>query len=159
MDYTPCAFTDSQNPHITTHAHELALTIVFESTLQHLADRPSGFLDQPAEVQQLIANLPTAWDDTKLLSGYPGEWVAMARRSGDTWYVGIMNGLDTEQSIAVDWSFLGKGEYCVQSFGDVEGEARAWDLASQPSAKATAMPNTIHMAPRGGYVAVIKTVK
>ena len=64
MDYTPCAFTDSQHPHITTHAHELALTIVFESALQHLADRPSGFLEQPAVVQQLITGLPTAWDDT-----------------------------------------------------------------------------------------------
>ena len=159
MDYTPCAFTDSQHPHITTHAHELALTIVFESALQHLADRPSGFLDQPAVVQQLITNLPTAWDDTKLLSGYPGEWVAMARRSGDTWYVGIINGLDTEQSIAVDWSFLGKGKYKVDCFGDVEGEARAWDLNSQSSVKSTAMPDFIHMAPRGGYVAVLKSSK
>ena len=156
MDYTPCAFTDSQHPHITTHAHELALTIVFESALQHLADRPSGFMDQPAVVQQLITNLPTAWDDTKFLSGYPGEWVAMARRSGDTWYVGIMNGLDTEQSIAVDWSFLGKGKFSIQSFGDVEGEARAWELASQPSIKAAGIPANIKLQPRGGYVAVIK---
>jgi hypothetical protein len=70
-----------------------------------------------------------------------------------------MNGLDTEQSIAMDWSFLGKGQYSVQSFGDVEGEARAWDLASQPSAKADTMPKSIHMAPRGGYVAILKAVK
>jgi hypothetical protein len=40
MDYTPCAFSDSQHPHITSHAHELALTALFESGLQHLADRP-----------------------------------------------------------------------------------------------------------------------
>ena len=40
MDYTPCAFSDSQNPHITTNAHELALTVLFESGLQHLADSP-----------------------------------------------------------------------------------------------------------------------
>lgn len=159
MDYTPCAFTDSQHPHITTHAHELALTIVFESALQHLADRPTGFLDQPAEVQQLITDLPTAWDDTKLLSGYPGGWVAMARRSGETWYVGIINGLDTEQSIAMDWSFLGKGKYSVQDFGDVEGEARAWNLHSQSSAKAVTMPDSIHMAARGGYVAILKAEK
>lgn len=159
MDYTPCAFTDSQHPHITTHAHELALTIVFESALQHLADRPTGFLDQPAEVQQLITDLPTAWDDTKLLSGYPGKWVAMARRSGETWYVGIINGLDTEQSIAIDWSFLGNGKYNVQGFGDVEGEARAWNLHSQSSAKVVTMPDSIHMAARGGYVAILKAEK
>jgi hypothetical protein len=157
MDYTPCAFTDSQHPHITTHAHELALTIVFESALQHLADRPSGFLEQPAVVQQLITDLPTAWDDTKLLSGYPGEWVAMARRSGDTWYVGIINGLDTAQDIEVDWSFLSKGKYRIDSLGDVEGEPRAWDLHWQSPVKPTGMPTSIHMEPRGGYVAIIKT--
>lgn len=148
MDYTPCAFTDSQHPHITTHAHELALTIVFESALQHLADRPSGFLEQPAVVQQLIADLPTAWDDTKLLSGYPGEWVAMARRSGDTWYVGIINGLDTEQSIPVDWRFLGGDDCRATTFGDVEGEPRAWDIN-------TLLPDSVNLAPRGGFVAVI----
>ena len=44
MDYTPCAFSDSQHPHITTNAHELALTVLYESGLQHLADRPESFL-------------------------------------------------------------------------------------------------------------------
>ena len=42
MDYTPCTFTNSQHPHITTDAHELALLVIFESALQHLADRPEG---------------------------------------------------------------------------------------------------------------------
>jgi hypothetical protein len=44
MDYTPCTFSDSQHPHITTHAHELALTVLYESALQHLADLPRATL-------------------------------------------------------------------------------------------------------------------
>ena len=72
MDYTPCAFSDSQHPHITTHAHELALTVLFESGLQHLADRPESYLAQPHDVQQFLSALPTVWDETRLLSGYPG---------------------------------------------------------------------------------------
>ena len=159
MDYTPCAFTDSQHPHITTHAHELALTIVFESALQHLADRPSGFLEQPLEVQHLITSLPVAWDETKFLSGYPGEWVAMARRKDNTWYVGIINGLDAAQDIEVDWSFLGKGKYRMDSLGDVEGEPRAWDIATKPSTKPAGMSTSIKLQPRGGYVAVIRSEK
>ena len=150
MDYTPCAFTDSQHPHITTHAHELALTIVFESALQHLADRPEGFLSQPTEVQHLITSLPVAWDDTRFLAGYPGESVAMARRSGNTWYVGIINGLDTEQSISVDWSFLGGGDYRATIFGDVEDEARAWSIHT-----VSQLPASVNLAPRGGFVAVL----
>ena len=62
MDYTPCAFSDSQHPHITTHAHELALTVLFESALQHLADRPESLLAQPQEVRQFFGMLPSVWE-------------------------------------------------------------------------------------------------
>ena len=151
MDYTPCTFSDSQHPHITTHAHELALTVLYESALQHLADRPESYLAQPAEVKQFLSTLPTIWDDTKLLSGYPGKWVAMARRSGENWYVGVINGLDVPQSIAMDWSFIGKGEYHITTFGDVEGEARAWDITSEAT-----LCDSVTLAPRGGFVAVLR---
>lgn len=67
MDYTPCAFSDSQHPHITTHAHELALTVIFESGIQHLADRPESFLAQPQAVRDFLSSLPTAWDETRLI--------------------------------------------------------------------------------------------
>ena len=151
MDYTPCTFTDSQHPHITTHAHELALTVLYESALQHLADRPESYLSQPAEVKQFLSSLPTVWGDTKLLSGYPGKWVAMARRSGEDWYVGIINGLDEPQSIAIDWSFLGKENYCITTFGDVENEARAWNITTNATPS-----DSVTLAPRGGFVAVAR---
>ena len=63
MDYTPCTFTNSQHPHITTDAHELALLVIFESALQHLADRPEGYRQQPVEVQNFIRYLPVAWEN------------------------------------------------------------------------------------------------
>ena len=151
MDYTPCTFSDSQHPHITTHAHELALTVLYESALQHLADRPESYLVQPIEVKRFLSALPTVWDDTKLLSGYPGKWVAMARRSGDDWYVGVINGLDESQNIAIDWSFLGNEEYLATTFGDVEDEARAWNITTE-----AALPDSVSLAPRGGFVAVLK---
>lgn len=56
MDYTPCTFSDSQHPHITTNAHELALPVLFESALLHWADRPESYLAQPAEVRELIGS-------------------------------------------------------------------------------------------------------
>ncbi len=65
MDYTPCAFTDSQHPHITTDAHELALTVLFESGIQHLADRPESFLAQPDVIRGFLSELPAAWDDIR----------------------------------------------------------------------------------------------
>lgn len=152
MDYAPCTFSDSQHPHITTHAHELALTVLYESALQHLADRPESYLAQPTEVQQFLSSLPTVWEDTKLLSGYPGKWVAMARRSSDDWYVGVINGLDEPQCIAIDWSFLGNEEYLATTFGDVADEARAWNITTEAT-----LPDSVSLAPRGGFVAVLKT--
>ena len=73
MDYTPGTFSDSQHPHITTDCHELALTILFESGIQHMPDRPETYRSLPGKVRSLLSTLPSAWDDTRLLAGYPGD--------------------------------------------------------------------------------------
>jgi len=153
MDYTPCAFSDSQHPHITTHAHELALTVLFESALQHLADRPESFLAQPHDVQQFLGLLPTVWDETRLLSGYPGESVVMARRSGKTWYIAGINGTDEEKTLPLDLSFLkqGKQHGDIMLYGDA-GE-RNFHVALQED-----YPDKITCRPRGGFVLVVYPV-
>lgn len=108
MDYTPCTFTDSQNPHITTDCHELALPILFESGLQHMADRPEAYLGLPEQIKDLLSGLPSAWDDTRLLAGYPGESAVIARRSGDTWYIAGINGTGNEITLEPDFSRIGQ---------------------------------------------------
>lgn len=152
MDYTPCTFSDSQHPHITTHAHELALTVLFESGIQHLADRPSSYLSQPRQVQDFFTNLPTAWDETKLLGGYPGDYVAMARRKGNTWYVGVLNGTDEARSISLDWSFLNKSKSKALLFQDSGNSDSPWVISK---VKPEALPNQVKCLPRGGFVAVV----
>lgn len=91
MDYTPVTFTNSQYPHITSYGHELALSVVFESALQHMADRPEGYYELPDAAKSFLKEIPTAWDDTKLLDGYPGKDVIIARQKGNTWYIGGIN--------------------------------------------------------------------
>lgn len=88
MDYTPVTFTNSQFPHITSYGHELALSVLFESGIQHFADRPEGYYALPDAAKTFLRNVPNAWDDTKLLDGYPGKEVTMARRKGNEWYIG-----------------------------------------------------------------------
>ncbi len=94
MDYTPGTFSDSQNPHITTYAHELALPILFESGLQHMPDRPDVYYSLPGDVRTLLSSIPSVWDDTVLLAGYPGESAVLARRSAGKWYIAGINGKD-----------------------------------------------------------------
>ena len=145
MDYTPCAFSDSQHPHITTNAHELALTVLFESALQHLADRPESYLSQPREVQQFFGQLPSVWDETRFVSGYPGESVVLARRRGDTWYVAGINGTDQEKTLSVSLGFV-KGK-TITLFAD----GNPW-LISSPAK----LPTQITCRPRGGFVMVVR---
>ena len=146
MDYTPCAFSDSQHPHITTHAHELALTVLFESALQHLADRPESLLAQPKEVKDFFGQLPTAWDETRYVSGYPGESVVLARRQGTTWYVAGINGTDSERTLAVPLGFV-KGKD-ITLFAD----GNPW-MISRPGK----LPKQITCKPRGGFVMKIES--
>lgn len=152
MDYTPCTFSDSQHPHITTNAHELALPVVFESGLQHWADSPGSYLAQPAEVKAFIGELPTVWDETRLLGGYPGDYVVMARRRGDVWYVGALNGRDEARTLAVDWSFLPEGPHSVTLFEDSGDGDSPWKITTASGD----FPAAIGCRPRGGFVAVIR---
>lgn len=92
MDYTPVTFTNSQFPHLTSYGHELALSVLFESALQHMADRPQGYYDLPDAAKTFLKEVPTAWDETKFVDGYPGKDVIMARRKGDSWYIGGISG-------------------------------------------------------------------
>ena len=154
MDYTPCAFSDSQHPHITTHAHELALTVLFESGLQHLADRPESLLAQPQQVRDFFSHLPNVWDDTRLLAGYPGKYAAIARKSGDAWYVAAINGLDEEQTVKLDWNRVKKlmpKKLSVQAFADSGDKDNPWQFLSLNK-----LPKEVRLLPRGGVVLVIR---
>ena len=147
MDYTPCTFSDSQHPHITTKAHELALTVLFESALQHLADRPESYMVQPQEVKDFFTNLPTVWDETHLLSGYPGESVVMARRNGKTWYIAGINGTNQEKELTIDKKMIGKFSKATLFEDTSKGD---WNIHQIKK-----LPTSIICQPRGGFIIVI----
>ena len=152
MDYTPCTFSDSQHPHITSNGHELALTVLFESALQHLADRPESYLAQPQAVQDFFGYLPTTWDETRLVCGYPGEYVVMARRSGSTWYVAGINGSDEQRTLKFSLDFI-KGDISEMTlFGDSGDKKNPWIIVPMFS-----LPSSLDLAPRGGFVLCIET--
>jgi hypothetical protein len=109
MDYTPVTFTNSQFPHITSYGHELALSVVFESGIQHMADRPEGYYELPDAAKSFLKEVPNAWDDTKLLDGYPGKDIILARQKGNTWYIGGLNAEIREKKKKLLFSFLPEG--------------------------------------------------
>ena len=147
MDYTPCAFSDSQHPHITSKAHELALTVLFESGLQHLADKPESYLAQPQSVQDFFTELPTVWDETRFVSGCPGKSAVLARRFGHSWYVAGINGLDEAQTFSLDLSFIKPADK-IQYFADAPDGS--WAITNINS-----FPTQLTCQPRGGFVFVV----
>ncbi|MBN2029207.1 glycoside hydrolase family 97 catalytic domain-containing protein, partial [bacterium] len=151
MDYTPVTFSNSQHPHITSYGHELALSIVFESALQHFADRPSAYLSLPSEPKEFLKHVPVSWDDTKLIDGYPGEKVVLARKKGDRWYIGGLNGKDEVQTLEINFDFLDKGNHQLQLIKDGNDD-KSFSYETVQVAKG----NTIKVdcLPRGGFVGI-----
>lgn len=106
MDYTPVTFSDQRFPHQTTNAHELALSVVFESGLLHLADAAESYRSQSDATRAFLRNVRAHWDETTVLDGAPGEYIVVARRSGDMWCLGGISGMDSAITVTVDTSFL-----------------------------------------------------
>lgn len=152
MDYTPCTFTNSQHKHLTTDAHELSLLVLFESTLQHLADRPEGYLAQTKEIQNLISELPTVWNDTKFLDGYPSDYVVLARQKENVWYVAGINGsCDSAMEYELDLNFIDEKVFSITMITDNQyGKLNLSKINYKDSFK-------VNMLPRGGFLFKIET--
>lgn len=104
MDYTPCTFTvRNENPRQTTYAHELALPFIFESGWVCMPDKPQMYLNSPAK--DLLKRIEATWDETVFLDGYPGEYVCLARRKGNTWFISAINA-SQKRSLKIDLSFI-----------------------------------------------------
>lgn len=155
MDYTPGTFSNSQHPHITSYAHELALPVIFESALQHMPDRPSVYYGLPEPVKRLLSELPVAWDDTKLLAGYPGEEVILARRKGNVWYIGGINGTNETKTLHISLDKIAVNGKKISIFKDGIDNKHFSIEENIPLANVKS-DLTIECLPRGGFVAVIK---
>lgn len=124
MDYTPGGFLNvarkdykAQTPTLVpnTRAAELSKFIIYESPFTVVCDHPKHILGQVGA--DFLSALPSEWDDTRFLQGTPDTFVALARRHGDIWYVGVMN--DSEKrTVMLDMRWLGDGTYAVESWTD-----------------------------------------
>ncbi len=152
MDYTPVTFTNSQFPHVTSYAHELALSVLFESGIQHFADRPEGYMALPDAAKSFLKTVPNAWDDTKLLDGYPAREVTIARRKGNAWYIGGINAESRrEKRKTIKLDFLPDGvKYRMTLIADGKHD-KAFSVQYLSIDKSGSIDVT--MLRRGGFVA------
>jgi alpha-glucosidase len=144
-DYTPTAF-DPREMVGYTWGHLLAQAVAMTSPLQHFAGHYSDFIGNPSE--DLLRHLPSTWDETIVLPGSKiGKTVGLARRRGQEWFVGVLNGRDAA-TFSFELSFLGPGKWQAEVFGDDSTNPAAFHRES----KAVTSEDTITAAisPRGG---------
>lgn len=157
MDFTPVTLSDNKYPHLTTVAHELALSVIFESGWLHFADKAEAYLGLPAAPKEFLKRVPVAWDDTRFVAGHPGQFVVLARRKGTTWYLAGINGQNEPRSLEIPIKpWLPKGRYEMVRIGD-GADARSFD--SQTQTLEVGGTINVKLAPRGGFVATLKPAK
>ena len=144
-DFTPATFSSQKFPHKTTAAHELALTLVYETGLLHLADTPQSYRSLPTEVIKFLKEVPVVWDETQLLAAVPGELFVIARRNGEDWYIAGINGKDEVQEVQLELP-----QTIINSTLFSDGQTPANFLINKQ--KGTANSVSVSMLPYGGFV-------
>jgi alpha-glucosidase len=119
-----------------------------------LSDSPSNYLREP-ETMEFLAPVPTVWDDTKVLDAEIAEYVLVARKSDQDWYVGAMNNW-TARNLDVDFSFLPPGTFWLEAYQDgVNADRLASDYRKTTTQVTRDTKLKISLAPGGGWAARI----
>ncbi|MFI6094301.1 glycoside hydrolase family 97 catalytic domain-containing protein [Lentzea sp. NPDC051213] len=148
MDYTPVSLEVGTKE--ASIAHETALPVVYESGWTHFADKPEAYERHPQALRYLD-QVPTVWEETRLLDGDPDTHAVVARRNGGRWFVG---GIATqERTLKAPLGFLGGGSWLVETVRDPEN-GRGDVVRDQRVVRGT---DTLDVPVRrnGGFAAVI----
>ncbi len=146
-DYTPLVFGERRKD--TTWAHQIATLVVFTSPVMVYGANPQSVLENPA--RDLIRTIPSVWDETRVLPpSAVGELAVFARRSGDRWFVGVLNG-PAPRALEVDLGFLGKGKYRALLARDKGEDGAAVELEERDVTAGDTLP--LSLRPGGGFVA------
>ena len=141
-----------------TRCHQLAEYVIFESPLNMMCDSPNNYRAEQ-ECTDFISAIPTVWDETVALDGKVAEYVAMARRKDDRWYVGAMTNWDS-RALELDLSFLPAGDYTMTIYQDgVNAHRIATDYKKVTCSVPASRKVEVKMAPGGGWAAELKPVK
>ncbi len=140
----------------TTDCHELATTILFQNPIQNFAITPENLLPEseggaPKVSMDFLREVPTVWDETHHIDGYPGKYIVLARRHGQTWYIAATNATKEPMKLTLDLSgFVQKGDIAtLYSDNAKTREPQKSDLKIRNAKKVT-----LTILPDGGAVIV-----
>ncbi|MDF2263976.1 glycoside hydrolase family 97 catalytic domain-containing protein [Streptomyces coacervatus] len=156
MDYTICY---GQSRDRTTNVHQMAMAAVYYQPLNFLYwySTPSQY-STPSNWPGLpwFDAIPTVWDQSRTLAGSIGEYIAVARRSGTTWYLAAMTN-ETARTLSIPLSFLGSGTYTATIYADGTPGSSPYQTPVAVSTRTVTSSTTLRvaMAPAGGQAVVL----
>ncbi|PRD54621.1 glycoside hydrolase family 97 protein [Sphingobacterium gobiense] len=135
-----------RNERLTTDAFQLATAVLFQNPIQPFALTPNNLTDVPAFEIDFMKKVPTTWDETKFITGYPGKHVVIARRHADQWYISGVNAEENAVKLTIDVSMMGREEVSL-----------IMDKADGTTYQSNVKPNKkgeieVNMQPQGGIV-------
>jgi alpha-glucosidase len=166
MDFTPGGFINrapkdfkitAPTQVMGTRARQLAMTVIYPSPLLVLCDRPANYRGQPGV--DFLKNIPTVWDDTRVLDGAVGKHLVIARRSGNKWFLGAMTDQNA-RDLSVKLDFLGTGSWRAKVWKDApDSDTAAEHLLTEERTVSAADVLNLHLAAAGGAVVEFQSAK
>jgi alpha-glucosidase len=167
MDFTPGGFRNAAKGKFEardiapmtqgTRAHQLAMYVVYESPLVMASDYPEAYEGQPGF--EFIEKVPTVWDETRVLAGVPAQYIVLARKKGDSWYLGAMTDWEP-RTIELPLTFLGAGSYETTIFIDgPDAATEGTSLKIEKAALGAGGTLTLTLAPGGGAAVIFSPLK
>lgn len=164
MDYIPYTTNNAQKEDFRnngdnpmgqgTRAHSMALFVILESPMQMLPDSPSAYLRE-RECTEFIAEIPTEWDEIKVLEAKIGSYTIVARKNGDDWFIGASTDWEA-RDFELSFDFLGEGTYEMEFIEDgPNAGTTAIDYVKQMEEVTNLTKKTINLAQGGGWIAKI----
>ena len=168
MDFTPGSLvnTNKENYRIRftrpmsmgTRCHQVAMYVIYEAPLQMMCESPSIYYEEQ-ETVDFITQIPTVWDETRVLKAAVSDYIIVARRRGDTWYMGAMTD-GTSRNFTVNLSFLDEGRYEMEIMKDGANAHRyAEDYKKETMEADRNTTVAIEMKSGGGWAAILKRTK
>lgn len=164
MDFTPGAMQNSQESDFFpryavpmsqgTRSHQVAMYVVFESPLQMLCDNPSNYYREK-ECTEFISRIPTVWDSTVVLDAEIADYIIVARKNADKWYIGAMTDW-TPRDFEISLSFLSEGPYIIEIMEDgINANRNAIDYKKSSTIVTNKTKMKISLAKGGGWTAIL----
>ena len=167
MDYTPGGFENVTREQFVarrtrpmvmgTRTHQLALYVVFESPLQMVSDHPAAY--EGAAEFKFIRDVPTTWDETRVIDAKVGEFLTIARRRGDEWYVGTITNW-TARDLEIPLRFLNSGKYVAEIYADADDADRnPKHVIVEKKTVDRGARLAVRLAPGGGHAVRLRRAK